>query len=225
MSESLGDRIKRNYESVTNVRLLRRTPVIVRVDGKCFHSLHLDKPFDMRFIEAMQFSTRGLAKKMQGFKLAYVQSDEASFLLTDFDTLTTEAWFGYELRKLCSVSASVMTERFNHFFQQRGCFDARAFNVPREEVANYFLWRMQDWQRNSVQMLAKANFSQRQLDRKNQKAMLDMLHEKGIHWSGFDAVSRRGTLFDKSGVPFTTEPKFCEIDAVIQRVMPKDSDA
>ena len=60
-------------------------------------------------------------------------------------------------------------------------FDARAFNIPMDEVKNYFIWRQQDWIRNSVQMLAQAHFSHKELHGKNQSDMHDMLNEKDIN--------------------------------------------
>lgn len=212
---SLGDRMKTNYESITNYRLTRRMPVIVRVDGKCFHSLKLEKPFDPRFITAMLEAATDLAHEMQGFKLGYVQSDEASFLLTDYDMLQTAAWFDYELRKLCSVSAAIMTERFCAISPQHGVFDSRAFNIPREEVANYFLWRAQDWQRNSIQMLAQAHFSHKQLHLKDQPAMHEMLHGIGINWADLKPIEKNGTWITRNDVRHDILPKYADIAAVV----------
>ena len=42
-------------------------------------------------------------------------------------------------------------------------FDARCFNIPKEEVANYFYWRQLDATRNSIQMVGQANFSHKEL--------------------------------------------------------------
>ena len=37
---TLGDRMKNNYENITRYYLTRRMPVIIRIDGKAFHTLH-----------------------------------------------------------------------------------------------------------------------------------------------------------------------------------------
>lgn len=213
--KSIGDRMKENYESTTDVRLTRRVPVIVRVDGRCCHSLKLDKPFDYHFMKCMVLAARSLAKEMQGFKLGYVQSDEASFLLTDYDTLNTEAWFNYELRKLCSISAAIMTERFLLNFDQRCVFDARAFNVPKEEVANYFLWRAQDWERNSIQMLAQAHFSPKQLHGKTGPMIHEMLHEIGINWAALSLLEKNGTWITRHGDHDDIIPSYREVAALV----------
>lgn len=114
-ADSLGDRMKENYENRGRHYLTRRTPVVVRVDGRAFHTYTrgLKQPFDDTLGDAMGLAALDVAQDMQGCKLVYVQSDEASFLLTDFDQLTTEAWFGYNKSKVETIAASAMTAYFN----------------------------------------------------------------------------------------------------------------
>jgi tRNA(His) 5'-end guanylyltransferase len=182
--------MKANYEDRQRFFLARRTPVIVRVDGKAFHSYTrgMGKPFDARFCSAMVLAAKRVSEKMQGCKAVYIQSDEASFLLTDYDDINTEAWFDYNKSKVESVTASMMTAEFNltmlsHAMGRVALFDARAFNVPREEVTNYFLWRAKDWERNSLSMYCRSFFSAKQLHGKNNSAKHDMLHEIGKNWT------------------------------------------
>ena len=61
MQDSLGDRMKR-YENVNRTYLTRRTPVIIRVDGKAFHTFTkaFQKPFDNFMIRAMQTTMQRL---------------------------------------------------------------------------------------------------------------------------------------------------------------------
>jgi len=190
--KDLGDRMKK-YENVSRFHLTRRTPVIIRVDGRAFHSLlpGTKKPFDGDFITVMMDAAKYLAKEIQGFKLAYVQSDEASFLLTDYDELNTEGWFDYNLAKMVSISAATMTSMFNsQVLLHReltifglGIFDSRAFNIPKEEVANYFLWRAKDWQRNSLSMYARSFFSHKELMNKHSSEVHEMLYGIGKNWA------------------------------------------
>lgn len=202
--DSLGDRMKGNYENRTRFYLTRRTPVIIRLDGKAFHTLtrHCDKPFDANFIDAMKETARYLCENIQGCKLGYVQSDEISLLLTDFDLLTTDAWFDHNLQKMCSVSASMATVMFNKIWQvchenTLALFDSRCFNIPKEEVANYFVWRQKDWIRNSVQMLAQAYFSHKELHKKKVPDMHEMLYTKGVNWANLSPHLKNGTTFIK----------------------------
>lgn len=118
--DSLGDRMKENYENRSKTYLVRRVPVIIRLDGKAFHTFTkgLKKPYDEVFHNAMNRTMQYLCENIQGCKLGYTQSDEITLLLTDYDTLTTDAWFDYSVQKICSVSASMTTMAFNRFFTE-----------------------------------------------------------------------------------------------------------
>lgn len=229
MRNELGNRIKENYENRYRHSLTRRTPVIIRVDGKAFHTLTRGcaKPFDQNLINSMVASAEQVAREIQGFKLAYVQSDEASFLLTDYDQLDTDAWFDYNLQKMVSVTTAMMTAHFNshiwalkdHPMKDRmAFFDARAFNIPEDEIANYFLWRAKDWERNSLQMLARAHFSQKELHGKNRAGLHELLHQKGINWADCSLQHKNGTFIDREGYlyPSATYP---EISALVEEVL------
>lgn len=193
----LGDRMKR-YERASERHLTPRCPVIVRVDGRAFHTFTrgCDRPFDRRIVDAMLIGAMRTAADMQGFTIGYVQSDEASFLLTDTSTLETQPWFDYDQAKVVSIAASLMTAHFGRAYggDRLAFFDARAFTVPADDVPNYFLWRMRDWERNSVQMLAGAHFSHRDLHGKKVPDMHEMLHAKGINWADLPAQLKNGTI-------------------------------
>jgi len=121
MKDSLGDRIKHNYENRNRSYLLRRTPVIMRLDGKAFHTLtrNCNKPFDIEFSSAMIYAGHKLLKEIQGAECAYTQSDEISILITDYETLETEAWFDYNVQKMTSVAASVASLAFSDAYKKR----------------------------------------------------------------------------------------------------------
>jgi tRNA(His) 5'-end guanylyltransferase len=243
MIKSLGDRMKENYENITRSYLMKRTPVIIRVDGRAFHSYtrRMDRPFDGRFRSAMVYGAREVMIQMQGCKLAYVQSDEASFLLTDFDTLQTEAWFAYNCNKLVSVSASIMTAEFNSRIKEifatdheeiigdkLATFDSRAFNIPKEEVSNYFLWRAQDWVRNSLLMYARSFFSHKTLMNKNAGNIHNMLHSIGKNWAIDLSDDEKNGVFiiqsdDKLEYVNDIEPSYFAIDRLTKRYL-KEND-
>jgi len=196
--DSIGLRMKSNYENRYRLFLTRRTPVIIRLDGRAFHTLTrgLQKPFDYYFSDTMVNTAIFLCSQIQGAKCAYVQSDEVSILVTDFDTLTTDAWFDYNIQKMTSISAGLASSCFTtKWFGSNGrigVFDSRVFNIPTEEVCNYFIWRQLDWVRNSVQMLAQSQFSHSELHKKNTPMMHDMLYEKGINWAELDERWKNG---------------------------------
>ena len=117
--DSLGDRMKENYENRAKTYLVRRMPVIIRLDGKAFHTFTkgLKKPYDEIFHNTMNATMKYLCENIQGCKLGYTQSDEITLVLTDYDTLTTDAWFDYNVQKICSVSASMATMAFNKYLR------------------------------------------------------------------------------------------------------------
>lgn len=220
--DELGDRMKR-YEGVTRTYLTRRTPAIIRLDGKAFHTFTrgFKKPFDDIMVTAMQETMRYLCENIQGCVLGYTQSDEITLVLADWQKLTTAAWFDYNIQKCVSVAASMATFSFNREFselltlksnvlyaeepeyfdslcnawEKGALFDARIFSIPKEEVCNCVLWRQQDATRNSIEAVAQAHFSARELHCKDQKAMLSMLKEKhDIDWSAdFPLHLQRGS--------------------------------
>jgi tRNA(His) 5'-end guanylyltransferase len=184
--DSLGDRIK-GYEKIFSFRGVKRIPLMIRVDGKAFHTFtkNFIKPFDNKLMEAMINSALYVAKNMQGFKIAYVQSDEVTFLLTDYDSIETEGWFDYKLTKVISTSAALMSVIFNNYIvtDKLPTFDSRAFTVPKDDVINAFLWRAKDWERNSLQMYCRSFFSHAELNKKRKNDMHKMLHKIGKNWS------------------------------------------
>jgi tRNA(His) 5'-end guanylyltransferase len=194
--DSIGNRMKANYEDRSRYKLTRRTPVILRLDGKAFHTVtkRCQKPFDICLRNHMVATARAVLCEAQGAKLAYIQSDEISILLTDFDTLTTDAWFDYNIQKIVSVSAAIASVEFSKQFKDTGIFDCRAFNIPKEEVCNYFVWRQQDWVRNSLAMLAQSQFSHKELQHKNSADMHEMLHTKNINWADLESHWKNGNI-------------------------------
>lgn len=198
MNDSLGDRMKNQYEDRTRWMLPRRTWTVIRCDGKAFHSFTSGcvKPFDANLNGAMCSAALGLVREAQGAKFCYIQSDEISVLLTDFDRIETQALFDGNAQKIVSVAASVVTGCFNAVYTNRSpaIFDARVFTIPDPvEVENYFIWRQKDAIRNSVQSLAQAHFSAKQLHGCDQKTMLAMLDERGVPWNKSSVNVQRGT--------------------------------
>lgn len=217
--KAIGDRMKENYENRTRIYLPRRSNVILRVDGKAFHTYtkNLVRPFDFAFISDMDNTARYLCRNIMGAKLAFVQSDEISVLITDYDTINTQAWFDYNVQKMASVAASMSTGEFNrlrfmrvfdeenndtlmvHIKNEKVAeFDARVFCIPEfDEVCNYFLWRQLDATRNSIQSSARAHYSHKELIGKNTNQMQEMLFQKGVNWNDFPPHLKRGRIVCK----------------------------
>lgn len=239
---NLDDRMKKYYENTYRIYLTRRTPVIIRIDGCHFHSYtkHFKRPFDDIFSLTMQQTMLYLCQNIQNCVLGYTQSDEISLVLCDYRKLDTESWFGNNLNKIVSVSASLATVAFNKFFtgnvmdamydccydpdndnygdetvegreeeyetykkyymgkydniKDWATFDSRAFNIPVEEVCNYFIYRQQDATKNSISMLGRAYFSHKELDHKNGSQIQDMLMSKfNVNWNNLPTKYKRGS--------------------------------
>ena len=119
-NSNLAARMKEFYENVPKTNLMRRTPVVIRIDGKAFHSFTkgFKRPFDEVLIKTMQETTKYLCENIQGCVLGYTQSDEISLVLVDYQRFETSAWFDYEVQKMCSIAASMATMAFNKFFYE-----------------------------------------------------------------------------------------------------------
>lgn len=205
----LATRIKEFYEDRTKVFLNRRTITIIRLDGKSFSKLTkpLNKPFDDGFSDDMDATAVYLCENIQGAKFAYTQSDEISVVLTDFDTLESDAWFDYNVQKMVSVSASLATAKFNQLrmFREQGnpnyklaCFDARVFQVPNiDEMFNAILQRQQDCTRNSISMAASALYSHKELNGKTGNEKQELIFQKGINWNDYKTKYKRGSIIKK----------------------------
>lgn len=184
----------KRFEAISAAKLMPKTPVLIRLDGKAFHTLTrgMEKPVDWKFMSAMWLTAAELCEQISGCRVAYVQSDEISLLLVDYQSIGTQGWFDYELQKLVSVSAGIATAAFCEQEVGRGVFDSRAWNLPPNEVTNYFIWRQQDATRNSVSGLAQSHFSVNALHGKNNAAMQDMLMSKGVNWNDCPTPQKRG---------------------------------
>jgi len=107
------------YRGLTDYRIQGNNDILVMLDGKNFSTLiknNFKKPFDDDFINMMNQTAKFLCNNVQGVKFAYVQSDEISLLITDYDTTETDTPFGGRLCKLQSLLASLATSEFNRWF-------------------------------------------------------------------------------------------------------------
>jgi tRNA(His) guanylyltransferase len=243
MKDQLGDRMKDFYEDRTRYRLARRTNTIIRIDGKAFHTYTkgLQRPFDSGLMEDMNKTTEYLCQNIQGAKFGYVQSDEISILITDYDDITTHAWFDGNLQKMASIAASLATAKFNQLRMQRAyqnievdpmehgptaydmsifgvldtklaMFDARVFQIPyQEEVLNYFIWRQQDATRNSISSVAQSLYSHKELNGKKTNEMQEMIFQREINWNDYTPREKRGSLIRKVEKKFVRKETTAEI--------------
>lgn len=215
---TLSDRMKK-YEEPTDLCLVRRMPAIIRIDGKSFHSFTkgFSPEYDEIFRMMMEQTTLELCRNIQGARIAYSQSDEISILLVDYNKFNSESFLNGRIQKIASVAASMATIYFDKAINDAlkhntlrvnfssllyslltsklftAMFDARVFNIPREDVTNYFIWRQQDATRNSILSLGYQHFSHKELlniscDQIQEK----LFSEKRINWNECAIKLKRG---------------------------------
>ena len=226
--DAIGDRMKQ-YENCYRIYLPRRSAVVVRLDGRSFHSFTkgFARPYDTVFASCMWETARKLCENVGGCRFGYTQSDEITLILADWENPKTEPWFGNNLQKIASISASMATLYFNKAFQEKvapeydyierdeklrdiqiahlkalnnrmATFDSRVFIVPQEEIFNVLYWRQLDCKRNSIQLLGQAHFSHNQLQNKNSDEIQEMLfQEKGINWANEPEWFKNGVAIYK----------------------------
>ena len=209
----------KNYENCYRLYLPKRQVVIVRIDGRAFHSFTkgFNRPYDAVFAKCMWETAKQLCENISGCVFGYTQSDEISLVLVDYKNINTEPWFGNNLQKIVSISASMATFFFRQNFldsivnhnhedgihfkaygEKMAVFDARAFILPREEVANYIYWRQLDCVRNSIQLAGQAYFSHKQLQNKNCDQIQEMLwQEHQVNWSKYPTWFKNGVAIYK----------------------------
>ncbi len=229
---TLGERMKM-YEEASSGECCAdpRCPVVIRLDGKSFHTwvkkAKLVKPFDQRMLDAMQTTALRLCEEISSAVMAYVESDEITLVLRNDQSDDSEPWFGNRLQKLCSLSASICTAYFNTRMAELtdseaplAFFDSRVIYMPsKEEVFNNILWRQNDCIKNSISGLALANFSDKELSGKNGDERKQMLLEKGVNWDDLSTdkkygalVHYRKTVGEYNGTEFTRMSLFVDTE-------------
>lgn len=195
MTTDLGNRMK-NYEN--KLYLPENLPLIVRIDGRSFHTVtrSMEKPFDADFINMMNQVGIELCKEIQNCRMAYLQSDEISFLL--YQNQGAQPWFGNEIQKITSITASLASSVFSLYSHTPVAFDSRIFILPPHEVTNYFVWRQLDWQRNSIQMLARHHYSHRELKNVSTTGMLELLSKVDVDWNSISNHLKLGRTVVKT---------------------------
>jgi tRNA(His) 5'-end guanylyltransferase len=239
MSKKVISLEKRQREYERNHKHVSGVPVIARLDGKSFHTLtkkiSAHKPFDRDLIDSMVGAAIIVCKSIQGFKVAYIQSDEVSIVLSDYDTISTQGWFDFRIDKIESILSSVMAVEFSKMLSLKkgrdisAYFACKSFNIPESDVANNLLWRAIDWKRNSLSMYSRSFFSNKQLHGKKSEDMHQMLHEVGKNWAtDLKDDEKNGTFLvnidGKIEVLKNILPTYDSISKIIPKFVKEDSE-
>lgn len=147
-TSDLANRMK-DYEKRNRYYLQKRLPVIIRLDSRAGHTFTkgFKRPFDEIFMKSMQETAKYLCENIQGCQCAYIQSDEITLLLVDYEKLNTEPWLDYRIDKIISISAAMATLAFNKYFTSNAEIYIDDF---------YEAWNHSDIEEKYVKVLEKA---------------------------------------------------------------------
>lgn len=201
MRKNIFDERMRLYENFERKRILMpKLPVIVRLDGKCFHTFckGLKKPFDERLSNLMIEVTKILIEETNA-NMGYTQSDEITLTWYNNNYFNGRIFkINTRLAALASVSFNSLLPDFIPEKNNKPTFDCCVFNVPNlEEGVNQFLWRERDATRNSISMAAQSMFSHNELHNKNSNDMQDMMMTRNINWNNYPTFFKRGTYIQR----------------------------
>ena len=178
----------------------------------------LDKPFDARFVEAMDEVCKDLMQEF-GPAVVYTQSDEITLAWNPVDVeVGQEMIFGGRVQKLVSLLAGRASSKFALEMVGRlpekaltgavPSMDCRVWQFPTLRLAAAcFLWREADASKNSVSMLASSHFSHGQLQGVSSKDRKEMLLAKGVDWAALEPRLKRGSFFFKRRVESVIAPE------------------
>lgn len=125
--------------------------MVARLDGKGFTKLtktemELEKPFDIRFRDAIINTIKYLMNGQFQIIYAYNESDEISLL---FQHHTDK--FKRKVRKYNSILAAETSVHFSRQIGNKAIFDCRIIPLPNlDAVQDYFAWRQADSNRNAI---------------------------------------------------------------------------
>lgn len=200
--DAMGDRQKMLEGREAQERFMPGLPIVVRLDGRAFHTFTkgLDRPFDARFSEAMQETTKFLVDESHA-TIGYTQSDEISLVYIPKDDRSHVPMFEGRKDKLKTILAGLATAKFNQMIfrlipekaNALPVFDCRAYNTPSLALAAEALeWREMDATKNSITMAAHSLFSHKELQGVNGFDKLAMMEEKGVIWGNYPTHFKRG---------------------------------
>lgn len=200
--EALGDKHKK-YESLNQQYFMDSMPIMVRLDGRAFHTFAkgLARPYDFRLTTCMQEAAKAILDQTNGLTV-YTQSDEITCILPASEQML----FGGRKSKIESVLAAIASVAFykalvEHLPEKTShipVFDCRAWQYPNPELCvESLVWRETDATRNSLTMACSSLYSQKELHGKGRAIQHDMLHAKGVNWNDYPAFFKRGTYFAK----------------------------
>ena len=229
---TLKERMK-SLQATRDYKLDKDSYILCHIDGRAFSKMIKKRfrlPFDDEFMRMMDDTAAYVCENVQGAKLAYVQSDEISIVITNFkyevgELLQGSSFFDYRLCKLQSIIASLATAKFNQLYTIRMLsmdsdksfnqqinempliqFDCKCWDVKMyEDMFAWFKFRQNDCIRNSKQQFAQAYCSHKDLLNKNSdEQILYCKLKTGNDWDALSGQYKYGRLVYRRTYPMQT---------------------
>lgn len=229
---TLKERMKA-LQAERDYRLDKDSYILCHIDGRAFSKMIKKKfrlPFDDDFMRMMDDTAAYICENVQGAKLAYVQSDEITVVITNFkyeggEFLQGSSFFDYRLCKLQSIIASLATAKFNQLYALRMLgmdsdksfnqqiyemsliqFDCKCWDVKTyEDMFAWFKFRQNDCIRNSKQQFAQAYCPHKDLLNKNSDEQVAYCKLKtGKDWNALSGKYKYGRLVYRTTYPTRT---------------------
>lgn len=190
----------KEYEIFSDLRVPVNSKIIVRLDGRSFHSfarkMNLTKPYDDNFYKVMVEVSKELFKEFSPLFI-YTFSDEISILLDKIP-------FNGRVEKINSIMASFTSSSFsinyNEEFPKAIAFDSRIIPINDNVIYDYFKWRQDEAWRNCVNgygvHFLKSKYSSKTANEKINGLDLSDIHEllfkNGINLNDVEIWKKRG---------------------------------
>lgn len=222
--DAIGDRMK-GYENCYRIYMPRRSAVVVRLDGRSFHTFTkgFARPYDELFASCMWETAQKLCENVGGCRFGYTQSDEITLILADWENPKTEPWFGNNLQKIVSVSASMATLFFNknfvnlyakevsHFYDSNGNYESDEFKVLQTHN-NAFYNKMAVFDSRAFIIPREEIFNVlywRQLDcKRNSIQLLGQANFSHSQLQNKNSDEIQEMLFQEKGINWANEPEW-----------------
>ena len=212
----LSERI-RCYEEVCKETFLRRTPVIVRLDGRGFRekTRGLEKPIDRRIQRSMDYAARVVCEELQICVASLQFSDEVSFFINDVREQTAK--FAYNKQHILSVIVSTFTAVFNEAMRKefpdnnwRFTFEAKCFSIPFVDITGYACWRQSICQSGVLRSLA-ANIGGAKYSSGSYEEVKEFVSSLGIDFDSWSIGDQFGHWCLREGDSIAQPKDFCVI--------------
>ena len=190
----------KEFEVYSSLKVPKNSRIIIRLDGRSFHSLardlNLEKPYDENFYTVISNVCEDLFEEFSAV-FVYAFSDEISLLLDNVP-------FDGRVEKINSVVASFAASSFvMHYrteFKKPPSFDSRIIPISDADILKYFKWRQDESWRNCVNSYGisymKSMYSNSEANDKIKGMKLNEIHEllfqNGINLNDVETYKKRG---------------------------------